>query len=129
MQTILIVEDEEAVRENLVELLEAEGFATLAAVDGGTGLELARRHKPDLILCDVVLPELDGFALLAALREDPATAALPLLFLTAHADSAQRQCGLELGASAYLTKPFTRRELLAAIRGCLGNTPGAEVIL
>ena len=121
MQTILIVEDEEAVRENLVELLEAEGFATLAAADGGTGLDLARRHKPALILCDVTLPDLDGFAVLAALRADPATAALPLLFLTARADPAQRQRGLELGAAAYITKPFTRRELLATIRGCLGN--------
>ena len=129
MQTILIVEDEEAVRENLVELLEAEGFRAMAAENGQEGLALARAHHPDLILCDVLMPELDGYGVLAALRADPATVAIPFIFLTARAGHTDRLRAAEIGAETYLTKPFTRRELLTVIRGCLGNTLGAKVIL
>ncbi len=117
MKKILIIEDEEPIRINLVELLQAEGFDSVAASDGFQGLQLARELSPDLVICDVMMPELDGYAVLFALRNDPETASLPFIFLTAKSERADLRIGMELGADDYLTKPFTRSELLNAIHG------------
>lgn len=115
MEKILVIEDEEFVRENLVELLDAEGFEVISAENGRDGIDLAKAMIPDLILCDVMMPKLDGYTVLMALRQDSATAAVPFIFLTAKATKADfRQC-MELGADDYLTKPFRRAELLGAI--------------
>jgi CheY-like chemotaxis protein len=115
MQKILVIEDEETVRENILELLDAEGFDASAAPNGRVGLELARQQLPDLILCDVRMPELDGYGVLQGIRSDPAMAGIPLIFLTAKASKSDLSYGLELGANAYITKPFTITELLSAI--------------
>ena len=115
MKKILVIEDEEFVRENIVELLDAEGFEVIGAEDGRMGLNLARAMVPDLILCDVMMPELDGYGVLTALRQDSILAAVPFIFLTAKAAKADLRQGMELGADDYLTKPFTRAELLGAI--------------
>lgn len=115
MKKILVIEDEEFVRENLVELLDVEGFEVFCAEGGYQGLDLARIHVPDLILCDVMMPELDGFGVLTALRKDSVLAAIPFIFLTAKAAKTDFRQGMELGADDYITKPFTRRELLGAI--------------
>ncbi|MCA1993825.1 MAG: response regulator [Coleofasciculus sp. S288] len=115
MTKILVIEDEETVRENILELLDAEGFEAMAAENGRIGLELAQKEPPDLILCDVRMPELDGYGVLTALRSQAATAAIPFMFLTAKAAKTDFTKGLELGANAYITKPFTLAELLAAI--------------
>lgn len=115
MKKILVIEDEEFVRENISELLDAEGFDVITAEDGRIGVDLAKAMVPDLILCDVMMPELDGYGVLAALRQEPATAAVPFIFLTAKAAKADFRQGMELGADDYITKPFTRAELLGAI--------------
>lgn len=112
---ILVIEDEESVRANLVDLLELENFEAIAAENGLLGVQLAHEHLPDLILCDVSMPELDGFAVLEQLRQNPKTAAIPLIFLTARSTAADFRHGMRLGADDYLSKPFSQAELLEAI--------------
>ncbi|MCT7980079.1 hybrid sensor histidine kinase/response regulator [Laspinema olomoucense] len=115
MKKILVIEDETGVRENLLDLLEAEDFDAIAAENGREGIELAKEKLPDLILCDVMMPEIDGYGVLTELRQDPATAIIPFIFLTAKAAKGDTRQGMELGADDYLTKPFSREEILAAI--------------
>ncbi len=119
MTKILVIEDEESVRENILELLDAEGFEAIAAKNGSIGLFLARAELPDLILCDVRMPELDGYGVLTALHSEPLTAKIPFIFLTAKAAKTDLSLGLELGAKAYITKPFTLVELLEVIEQSL----------
>jgi two-component system, sensor histidine kinase and response regulator len=121
MSTVLVIEDEPAVRANLVELLEAEGHSALQAADGRQGLDLAQSHRPDLVLCDVLMPGLDGYGVLDALRADPATATTPLVFLTARADRADQRRGMEGGADDYITKPYTREEVLTTLQARLAR--------
>ena len=115
MPKILIIEDEEAVRENILDLLEAENFETIAAANGRIGVHLAISEVPDLILCDMMMPELDGYGVLTALRQDPSTATIPFIFLTAKSAKSDFRQGMNMGADDYITKPFTRAELLSAI--------------
>lgn len=115
MTRILVIEDEQLIRDSVVEQLKAEGFDTIEAQNGRVGLNWAREHQPDLIICDVVMPEVDGYQVLSSLRQEPATAIMPFIFLTAKADRSDVRRGMELGADDYLTKPFTKAELLAAI--------------
>ncbi|MBE9207108.1 EAL domain-containing response regulator [Nostoc sp. LEGE 06077] len=115
MIKILVIEDEESVRENLLDLLEAEDFKTIAAANGRTGVDLAFAEAPDLILCDMMMPEIDGYGVLTALRQDPLTATIPFIFLTAKSAKSDFRQGMDMGADDYLTKPFTRAELLGAI--------------
>lgn len=115
MTKILVVEDNEPSRINMVELLEGEGFDVIEAEDGRVGVQLAREHLPDLIVCDIMMPELDGYGVLSALRQNLETATIPFIFLTAKADQAAQRQGMVLGADDYLTKPFKRDELLEAI--------------
>ncbi|CAM8620294.1 EAL domain-containing protein [Rhodoferax sp. TBRC 17660] len=112
---ILIAEDEPSLRENLQWMLELEGYEVTAAADGRVALAAALAHRPDLVLTDVMMPELDGFGLIKALRSHPATATLPVIMLTARADRSDTRTGMNLGADDYLTKPCRREELLAAI--------------
>ncbi|MBD0313465.1 MAG: response regulator, partial [Microcoleus sp. T3-bin5] len=86
MKKILVIEDEQLLQENIMELLDAENFEVFGAGDGKVGLKLAQQHLPDLIICDVMMPELDGYGVLRALRQNPATATIPFMFLTAKAD-------------------------------------------
>lgn len=122
MTKILVIEDEETVRENILELLDAEGFEALSAENGRIGLDLAQQQLPDLILCDVRMPELDGYGVLTALRSEAETAMIPFMFLTAKAAKTDLSYGLELGANAYITKPFTLTELLDAIAAQIEKT-------
>jgi len=115
MTKILVIEDEEFVRANLLELLDAESFSVMGAANGLAGVQLAREYVPDLVVCDIVLPELDGYGVLSALRQNALTAAIPFIFLTAKSDRSQVRQGMSLGADDYLTKPFTHKELLEAI--------------
>jgi two-component system sensor histidine kinase/response regulator len=112
---ILVIEDEEAVRANIVEMLDAEGFNVIEAEDGVVGAQSAREHLPDLVLCDIMMPRMDGHAVLKALRQDASTVIMPFVYLTAKADWADVRQGMELGADDYLIKPFTRGQLLQAI--------------
>ena len=106
-------------RENLVLMLEMEGFSVFCAEDGHRGIELARSRAPDLILCDVMMPGLDGHGVLRALRADPATATIPLIFLTAKGEKVDQRAGMNLGADDYLVKPVAKDEVLAAIKARL----------
>ncbi len=115
MPTILIIEDEQAVRKNIVDMLNAEGFQAIAAADGQMGVELAITTIPDLIICDVMMPKLDGFGVLEKLQKLPTTEAIPFIFLSARSELNDFRRGMSLGADDYLTKPFTRAELLEAI--------------
>ncbi|NMG08078.1 hybrid sensor histidine kinase/response regulator [Brasilonema sp. UFV-L1] len=115
MYKILVIEDEISVRQNLLELLTYEDFNVISAENGQIGVKLAQEEIPDLILCDVMMPGLDGYGVLNILRQQPTTATIPLIFLTAKSDKASFRQGMKLGADDYLTKPFTRAELLAAI--------------
>ncbi|MEH2330981.1 EAL domain-containing response regulator [Nostoc sp.] len=115
MPKILIIEDEEAVRENILDLLEAENFETIAAANGRIGVHLAILEVPDLILCDMMMPEIDGYGVLTALHQDPSTATIPFIFLTAKSAKSDFRQGMDMGADDYITKPFTRAELLSAI--------------
>jgi DNA-binding NarL/FixJ family response regulator len=116
MKTILIIEDEPQTRDNLQLILEMEGFRALTAEDGRAGLELARRERPALILCDVSMPELDGFGVLRELRNNADMAPIPFIFLTARGERRDVRDGMNLGADDYLTKPLDTEDLLAAIQ-------------
>ncbi|MGB3755948.1 MAG: EAL domain-containing response regulator [Rivularia sp. (in: cyanobacteria)] len=115
MTKILVIEDQESVRENILDLLEAENFETLAAANGKIGVDLAVAEVPDLILCDLMMPNIDGYEVLKLLNSQAITATIPFLFLTARTAKSDVRKGMELGADDYLTKPFTRSELLNAI--------------
>ncbi len=115
MPRILVIEDEAPIRENIVEMLELEGFEVMGAGDGRAGLHRVLDFRPDLIICDISMPELDGYGVLFALRQRPETASIPFMFLTAHAERGQLRYGMELGADDYITKPFTFEELRTAV--------------
>lgn len=115
MTKILVIEDENPYRENILELLQAEDFEAIGAENGYLGLQLAESETPDLILCDVMMPQLDGYGVIEALRKNPVTATIPFIFLTAKVDKSDFRTGMELGADDYITKPFTCDELLRAI--------------
>lgn len=114
-KTILVIEDNEEVRENLEEILELYGYTVVLAEDGKVGVEKAIEHQPDLILCDVMMPRLDGFGVLNILSKKPETASIPFIFLTAKAEKADFRRGMNLGADDYVTKPFYKDELLSVV--------------
>src|SRR5262245_61632779 len=119
MKKILVIEDEAETLENLVLMLEMEGYKAFSAPNGRAGVALARRELPDVILCDVSMPELDGYGVLETLRKDSATISIPFIFLTAKGDKKDLRIGMNLGADDYLTKPASAEEVLSAIRARL----------
>src|SRR6185436_10209032 len=119
---ILVIEDEPEMRRNITALLRHTNFQPLAAQNGREGVELARREKPDLILCDVMMPELDGFGVLRALQEDTELARIPFIFLTAKGEKDDLRSGMNLGADDYLTKPVANNELVQAIEARLSRS-------
>jgi CheY-like chemotaxis protein len=123
MKKILVIEDEPEMRRNLTTILRLEKFHPLAAGNGRLGIEVAKKEKPDLILCDVMMPELDGYGVIAALQGDPETANIPFIFLTAKGEKPDIRAGMNLGADDYLTKPVPKPHLLAVIRSRLEDGP------
>jgi DNA-binding NarL/FixJ family response regulator len=115
MKRILVIEDEPEMRRNITTLLRLTEFKPLAAENGRQGVELARREKPDLILCDIMMPELDGFGVLRELQADEHLARIPFIFLTAKGEKDDLRSGMNLGADDYLTKPVGNAELVRAI--------------
>lgn len=116
IRKILVIEDEADLRANVSRFLRAEGYEVLAAENGAAGVEIALDRMPDLIVCDITMPEMDGFGVLFSLRENVTTSKIPFIFLTASTRTYDRQWGVELGANDYITKPFKLEDLLAAIR-------------
>jgi two-component system, sensor histidine kinase and response regulator len=121
MVEILVIEDEDDIRDSILDILEAEMFQAIAAPNGKIGLDLAREHKPNLIICDVMMPGLDGYNVISKLRQDPGFALTPFIFLTAMADRESLRQGMNLGADDFLNKPVTRKALLQAINGRLSK--------
>lgn len=115
MAKVLVVEDEKPLRDNLVRILTAEGHHVITAADGDEGIRHAREQRPDLVICDILMPRVDGYGVLAALRARPETAAMPFIFVSASADEVDLVRGLQSGANGYVTKPFKIADLLAAI--------------
>ncbi len=119
MKKILVIEDEAPLRQDIIEILECLDFQGLEAQNGKIGVQLAQQDTPDLIICDIMMPELDGYGVLKTLRDHPDTAIIPFIFLSAKADKADIRKGMNLGADDYLTKPFTISELEESIVNCL----------
>src|SRR6185295_9581698 len=119
MKKVLVIEDEAETLENLVLMLEMEGFKALSAPNGRRGLAIARRELPDVILCDISMPEMDGYGVLEALRADSATIAIPFIFLSAKGDKKDLRVGMNLGADDYLSKPASAEDVLSAINARL----------
>jgi len=119
MKKILIIEDQKMLRDEVKDWFMFEGFNTYTAGDGKEGVELARRFLPDLILCDIMMPEMDGNEVLADLRQNSSTSLIPFIFITALGERGQLRSGMENGADDYITKPFTRVELLNAVNARL----------
>jgi DNA-binding NarL/FixJ family response regulator len=123
---ILIIEDQAPMRRNLALMLQMEGYAACMAENGRVGIETARKEHPDLILCDVMMPEMDGYGVIQALREDEAFDDIPFIFLTAKSDKNDIRLGMNFGADDYLTKPVVRDDLLAAVQTRLARADAVK---
>ena len=119
MKKILIIEDNEGVRENTAEILELANYKVITAENGEIGIEKAKNELPDVIICDIMMPDLDGYEVLEALKNIENTICIPFIFLTSKAEKSDFRRGMNLGADDYLTKPFEERELLEAIKSRL----------
>ena len=115
MKSILLIEDNQEIRENTAEILELANYKVYVAENGKRGIELALQHKPDLIICDIMMPELDGYGVLHALHKNDSVKNTPFIFLTAKTERSDFRKGMELGADDYVTKPFDGTELLTAV--------------
>ena len=130
---ILVIEDEKTTLHSIVQFLISEGFEASGASNGREGIEFAQANLPDLIICDILMPELDGYDVLTYLQQAPETSAIPFIFLTATTDSSSFRIGMEMGADDYLRKPVTSAELLSAIANRLdrqeitGSTYQSEI--
>ncbi|MHA6279396.1 response regulator [Salinimicrobium sp. CAU 1759] len=121
MKKVLFVEDDTVVRENTAELLELADYNVITAANGKSGLAIAKQELPDIIICDIMMPEMDGYGVLQALSEDPKTRHIPFIFLSAKTEHKDIRRGMDLGADDYLTKPFEEDELISAIESRLAK--------
>src|SRR6187397_733593 len=119
MKKILLIEDNDNIRENTAEILQLANYNVFTAADGKLGVEAALKNKPDLIICDIMMPVLDGYGVLHLLHKNPTLQNTPFIFLTAKSERAEMRKGMELGADDYLTKPFQGTELLNAVESRL----------
>lgn len=115
MKKILVIEDSDEIRDNTAEILELANYRVFTAANGKEGIEIARKEKPDLIICDIMMPVLDGYGVLHLLHQNPELRNTPFIFLTAKSERNEMRKGMELGADDYITKPFDETELLHAI--------------
>ena len=125
MKNILLIEDDTALRENTAELLELANYHVFTAPNGKIGIDMAKEYLPDLIVCDIMMPEVDGYGVLEALSLDEKTAHIPFIFLSAKTEHKEIRKGMDLGADDYLTKPFEEDELMSAIESRLAK---AEIL-
>jgi DNA-binding NarL/FixJ family response regulator len=123
---ILIIEDQAPMRRNVALMLQMEGYETFTASNGREGVEVARQLHPDLVLCDVMMPEMDGYGVVQTLRADSEFATTPFIFLTAKSDKNDLRVGMNFGADDYLTKPVVRDDLLAAVQTRLARAEAVQ---
>jgi len=121
MPTILLIEDHQIIRENTAQLLELAGYTMLLAENGELGVQLALTTRPDLVICDIMMPVLDGYGVLQIFNQNPQLTGIPFIFLTAKTERTDQRLGMALGADDYLTKPFVKAELLSAVQGRLSR--------
>ena len=121
MKTILLIEDDTALRENTAELLELSGYRVVTAPNGKVGIEKARQELPNIIVCDIMMPEIDGYGVLKAMGEGTETSHIPFIFLSAKTEHKEVRKGMDLGADDYLTKPFEEEELISAVESRLAK--------
>jgi CheY-like chemotaxis protein len=119
MKTVLLIEDDTAIRENTCELLELEGYRVISAVNGKNVFFLARENKPDIILCDIMMPEVDGYEVLSEIKKDRETASIPFIFVTSSVEKKEVERAFTLGVAGYIKKPFDTRELFNTIANCM----------
>lgn len=119
MKKILVIEDNQMLRENTAELLELNDYCVVTATNGKEGVELALEHQPDLVICDIMMPELDGFGVLQCLQGHASLCQVPFIFLTAKTEKVEIQTGLARGADEYIPKPFDDTDLLGAVERLL----------
>jgi CheY-like chemotaxis protein len=121
MKKILVIDDDAPLRSNLIDALGFEGYEVLGAENGHEGIRSAQEHQPDLIICDITMPVMDGFEVIAALCQGSQTGRIPVVLLSAHKDQATVQKGLRLGAVAHLPKPYNLADLLMTVRAQIGD--------
>ena len=121
MKTILLIEDNDSIRENLAETMALASYSVLTAANGELGVTIAKEHKPDLVICDIMMPVLDGYGVLHLLRKDPALQHIPVIFLTAMSEPVEKRTGMESGAYDYIVKPIGGPELLSSIDNYFNN--------
>ena len=126
MKTILLIEDDTTLRENTAELLELSNFRVLTAPNGRIGINKVNEHLPDLIVCDILMPEIDGYGVLESVSKNPNTSHIPFIFLSAKTEHKEVRKGMNLGADDYISKPFEEEELISAIQSRLAK---AEIVL
>lgn len=122
MKNVLLIEDDPALRENTAELLELSDYKVMTASNGKVGVNLATQHLPDIIVCDIMMPELDGYGVLESLSNQSQTKNIPFIFLSAKTERKDVRKGMDMGADDYLTKPFEEEELISAIESRLAKT-------
>lgn len=125
MKRILVIDDEAKLRQQFAALLSLEGFTVIEARNGREGVDLARREQPELVLCDITMPEMNGHRVIEALRADPSTAHLPFIFLTGWSEKDDVRTGMNLGADDYLVKPVAPADLVAAVHARLRRASAA----
>lgn len=113
---ILLIEDNDVIRENIIEILELSDFEVIAASDGIKGLELLQFKKPDLILCDILMPQMNGYDFFQAIQQDQNVSSIPFIFLTAYSEKKDVETALSMGAQDYIVKPFDADDLVALVR-------------
>lgn len=121
MKTVLVIEDNLEIRENTAEILELAGFQVITAENGTEGLSIASSKNPDLVLCDIMMPGIDGYQVIKEIRENPITARIPFIYVTASAEKADVKIAMDLGADGYVRKPFDIADLMEAIEGVTGK--------
>jgi len=126
MKKILIIEDQAPMRRNIALLLELEGFKVVTAENGVAGVATAKQERPDLVLCDVMMPEMDGYGVVQALRAEKEFATIPFIFLTAKSDKTDVRIGMNFGADDYLSKPVIREDLFAAVHARLARAQALD---
>jgi CheY-like chemotaxis protein len=115
MKTVLVIEDNLEIRENMCEILELEGFMVIAATNGTAGLQMATEDLPHIILCDILMPSLDGYGVLTAIRKNPETENIPFIYVTASAEKGEIKLAMDMGADGYVRKPFDVSDLIEVI--------------